>query len=517
MSYYATAGAGGAANGTKQVAIQAAKSATTKALVDHGFAKATGGKYGREFTWENYLTSFATSVATTGVSKLTGSKLQASEGAGAFEIAGKKLGSSAVNGFVSDTIRRNTYGSYDADKETGLNFLERTLQSTSTSLANDLGNSVAKSTLQSYYGDDDVGQARFDYIKEQEKLNAQQPDWVDSTLDFLGIADLPTQAQQPKNVLAAEQQANENLREKTDLIDLGNAQAAIGDDPGSMSDVAVLGRQGLFADSESSDELVSNLTGDDALEYLRANKNNIELGLGSDADKDLYNRFSSKLYGEEPNKINEGLFDGFEETFKGNASKNDDLAQLQSYIQGQKNALELGKKSENKSALSLSATAGLKVGDAKFSVTVNDPTTPDLITTKAKTKAVSVSEDLDVDVGAKDITLRKGVGLDESSPKGIEVPLGGPFALRTDFSESAIPKMTLPIGGDFEFNTFFKKAGGGTIDFSVSGEIAPSVDLNQAIRNNWQPYRPVDNLAKFFKDNPAPSFLRNNLRDNKDE
>jgi len=197
-------------------------------LID-GFSKATGGKYGRDFTWENYLTSFATSAVTSKIS----SAGSAGNSAGAWERAGRSLGTTAANGFVSDTIRRNTYGSYDADKETGMNFLERTLQSEATSSATDL----AKYGIETFGGES--GKADWAEYERQQEQAAQKPDWIDSTLDFLGVADIQTPTEQPKNALAAEQKINESLRAGAGLLDLSTAQAsAYGIEPGAMVDTS---------------------------------------------------------------------------------------------------------------------------------------------------------------------------------------------------------------------------------------------------------------------------------------
>lgn len=77
---------------------------------------------------------------------------------------------------------RNTYGSYDADRETGLNFLERSLQSAGSSAANkyatQAGEYLGREALDAYHGAEE-GQKRFKQYKEEQA----QPSWVDRQLN----------------------------------------------------------------------------------------------------------------------------------------------------------------------------------------------------------------------------------------------------------------------------------------------------------------------------------------------
>ncbi|KZZ48023.1 hypothetical protein A3759_18035 [Thalassolituus sp. HI0120] len=163
---------------------------------------------GNDFTWKGFITDTLAAGATASLGEITKDIGFADGVTDVLGDAGFSVTMTAANQFVSETIRRNTFGSYDAHKETGLNFIERTLQSSGLKAAKTAGEALGQQALRGIFGDDKADKYFGDY-EDSRKQSSLLERVYDLSDDYFT-------EKQPANSLEANQMTSQAALKQPD-------------------------------------------------------------------------------------------------------------------------------------------------------------------------------------------------------------------------------------------------------------------------------------------------------------
>ena len=208
MFYVMPSGSGASSGSFSTIAKNALISTASRQATDHAFYQLSGGDVGNDFTWKGFITDTLAAGATASLGEITKDIGFADGVTDVLGDAGFSVTMTAANQFVSETIRRNTFGSYDAHKETGLNFIERTLQSSGLKAAKTAGEALGQQALRGIFGDDKADKYFGDY-EDSRKQSSLLERVYDLSDDYFT-------EKQPANSLEASQMTSQAALKQPD-------------------------------------------------------------------------------------------------------------------------------------------------------------------------------------------------------------------------------------------------------------------------------------------------------------